>query len=162
MSRPLIQKRVDELEALFEAQQSDPQVLRALEAELAFRSVPRASVLLVKVKRVLDGGTVLPPPTQNNLFEQKPPVAVQPSPSPDTPKMAAPPLPEMSVEEALKTLKVAPAAAWETVESSRRQAVEKARPDTTTALSEEKRAALQLEARRANNAYATLLMERSR
>ena len=55
MIRPLTQRRIYELEAMFEAKQEDPDALRLLGAELAFRSVPRATALLAKVKRVLGG-----------------------------------------------------------------------------------------------------------
>jgi hypothetical protein len=79
MNRPLIQRRIDELEAMFEAEQGDPDALRLLEAELAFRSVPRAVTLFNRLKRVLDGGTILPSPRQNILFDHKAPVASQSS-----------------------------------------------------------------------------------
>jgi hypothetical protein len=77
MNRPLIQRRIDELEAMFEAEQEDPDALHLLEAELAFRSMPRAVTLLNRLNRVLDGGTVLPSPRQNILFDHKAPVASQ-------------------------------------------------------------------------------------
>jgi hypothetical protein len=40
MSRPLIQKGISELEAMFSAEHHDLSALAALETELAFRSVP--------------------------------------------------------------------------------------------------------------------------
>jgi hypothetical protein len=63
----------------------------------------------------------------------------------------------MTLQDALKVLKITSGASWETVELSRRQAVDRARPDTLTPLSEEKRRILKEEARRANAAYSVLL-----
>ena len=133
MSRPLIQKRIDELEALFETQHGDAEAMRGLENELSFRTVPRANNLRQKVKRVLAGGTVLPAATQDTLFEHKQPVAVQEPLLPEVAKAPTPPALEMSVEEARKTLKIGSASSWETVETSRRQIVDKARPDKLAA-----------------------------
>jgi DnaJ-domain-containing protein 1 len=161
MSRHLIQRRIDELEALFEAEQGDPDALRLLEAELAFRSVPRAATLLAKVKRVLGGGTVLPSPKQNTLFDHKTPVAVQVPLLKETPKATAPPMPTMTLEDALKVLKITAGTPWESVEMSRRQAVDRGHPDRLATLSEEKRSAVKEEARRANAAYLVLLQARS-
>jgi hypothetical protein len=160
MSRPFIQRRIDELEAMFEAEQGNPGLLRLLETELSFRSVPRATMLLARVKRVLGGGTVLPSAKQNDLFDHKTPVAVQVPLLKDTPKPPAPTLPAMTLEEALKVLKITLGAPWEAVELSRRQAVDRARPDRLTVLSEDKRIALKEEAGRANAAYLTLLRRR--
>jgi DnaJ-domain-containing protein 1 len=160
MSRPLIQRRIDELEAMFEAEQGNPGTLRLLEAELAFRSVPRATTLLAKVKRVLNGGTVLPSAKQSDLFDHRTPVAVQVPLLKETPKVAAAPMETMTLEDALKVLKVTSGASWEAVESSRRQAVDRARPDKLTPLSKEKRGVLKEEARRANAAYFVLLQAR--
>jgi hypothetical protein len=39
--------------------------------------MPRAVTLLNRLNRVLDGGTVLPSPRQNILFDHKAPVASQ-------------------------------------------------------------------------------------
>jgi DnaJ-domain-containing protein 1 len=161
MSRPLIQRRIDELEAMFEDEQVDPDALRLLEAELAFRSVPRATTLLAKVKRALGGGTVLPSAKQNDLFDHRTPVAVQVPLLKEAPKATAPPMPAMTLEDALKVLKITSGASWEAVELSRREAVDRARPDRLTTLSEEKRSVLKEEARRSNAAYYVLLQARS-
>jgi hypothetical protein len=161
MNRPLIQRRIDELEAMFEAVQGDPDALRLLEAELAFRSVPRAATLLNRVKRVLGGGTVLPSPRQNTLFDHKPPVASQVPPLEEMHLTNGPPMPPMTLEDALKVLKVTTSTPWESIETSRRQAVERARPDRLASLSEEKRSAVKEEARGANAAYLVLLQARS-
>jgi DnaJ-domain-containing protein 1 len=152
MSRPLIKRRIDDLEAMFEVGQGDPDSLRLLEVELAFRSVPRAIALLAKVRRVRSGGAVLPTAKQSTLFERMAPVTVQGPLLHEAPKSTPPPLPVMTLEDALKVLKVTPGAPWETVELSRRQAVDRARPDKLAALSEERSSALKEEARRANAA----------
>jgi hypothetical protein len=91
MSRPLIQRRIHELEAMFEAEQEDPDALRLLEAELAFRSVPRATTLLEKVKRVLSGGIVLSSAKKNDLFDRSTPIAMQVPLLKESPKVTAPP-----------------------------------------------------------------------
>jgi DnaJ-domain-containing protein 1 len=161
MNRPLIQRRIDELEAMFEAEQGDPDALRLLEAELAFRSVPRAATLLNKVKRVIGGGTVLPSPRQDILFDHKRPVASQIPLLEETQSTHGPPIPTMTLEDALKVLKVTTSTPWESIETSRRQAVERARPDRLASLSKEKRSAVKEEARVANAAYLVLLQARS-
>jgi DnaJ-domain-containing protein 1 len=66
----------------------------------------------------------------------------------------------MTFEEALKVLKITSGASWEAVESSRRQTVDRSRPDRLTTLSEQKRSELQDEAHRANAAYCVLLQVR--
>lgn len=50
MSRPLLSKSIDQLEALFAKSKDDPQALRFLEQELAFRKTPRARTLLGKAQ----------------------------------------------------------------------------------------------------------------
>ena len=160
MSRPLIQRRIDELEAMFELEQADPDVLRLLEVELSFRSVPRATTLLANVRRALNGGIVLPPAKQKELFSPEAPVSV-PVPLPkDPPKPAVSSLQPMPLEEAFKVLKITSGAPWEAVEASRRQAVDRAHPDKLAGLSEYKRGILKEEARRANAAYLAVFSER--
>jgi DnaJ-domain-containing protein 1 len=160
MSRPLIQCRIDELEAMFESEQGDPEVLHLLEVELSFRSVPRATMLLANVKRVLNSGTVLPVAKQKELFDHKAPVAAQVPLLKDPVKPAVSSLPHMPLEDALKVLKITLGAPWEAVEASRRQAVDRAHPDKLAGLSEEKRGILKEEARRANAAYVAVFSER--
>ncbi|AXC13822.1 hypothetical protein ACPOL_4550 [Acidisarcina polymorpha] len=159
MSRPLIQKRIDELEAMFDAEKGDPDALRLLENELAFRSVPRATTLLNKVKRVLAGGTVAEA-KQDELFAHRPPVAVQVPLMPIKPTSSPKPVISMTIDEALKVLKVTASTGWEAVEQSRRDAVERARPDRLTSLSETKRRTLREDARSANAAYLVMLQAR--
>jgi hypothetical protein len=172
MSRPLIQKRVDELETMFETGQGNPDTLRLLEAELAFRSVPRASSLLTKVRRVLGGGAVQPSTKQNELFEHRPqsvvqtplwlPPAISETPAaelPNRPKVSAASgeqISPMSHEEACKVLRVTAGASWEAIENARRQTVDRAHPAKLKSLPAGQRDALTLEAKRANAAYAVL------
>ncbi len=160
MSRPLIQKRIDELEAMFDAEKGDPDALRLLENELAFRSVPRATTLLNKVKRVLAGGTVASEAKQDELFAHRAPGAVQVPLMPVKPTSSPKPVISMTIDEALKVLKVTASTGWEAVEQSRRDAVERARPDRLTSLSEAKRRTLREDARSANAAYLVMLQAR--
>jgi hypothetical protein len=54
MSRPLIQRRIDELEAMFEAEQGDPDALRLLEVELALTlEVLRPAERMVSMRMIL-------------------------------------------------------------------------------------------------------------
>lgn len=172
MSRPLIQKRVDELEAMFATGQEDFDTLRLLEAELSHRSVPRAASLLVKVRLVLRGGSITPSVTQNELFEHRPQAIVQaplwssatvteaqaPQPLSQTrPAVTvSEPTPLMSYEEACKILRVAVGATWETIEQARRQIVDRAHPAKIRLLADGQRDKLVFEAKRANDAYAVL------
>jgi DnaJ-domain-containing protein 1 len=67
----------------------------------------------------------------------------------------------MTLEDALKVLKITTSTPWECIETSRRQAVERARPDRLASLSKEKRSVVKEEARVANAAYLVLLQARS-
>jgi DnaJ-domain-containing protein 1 len=66
----------------------------------------------------------------------------------------------MTLEDALKVLKVSTSTPWESIEMSRRQALERARPDRLASLSEEKCSAVKEEARGTNAAYLVLLQAR--
>jgi DnaJ-domain-containing protein 1 len=79
----------------------------------------------------------------------------------ETQSTHGPPIPAMTLEDALKVLKVTTSTPWESIETSRRQAVERARPDRLASLSKEKRSAVKEEARVANAAYLVLLQARS-
>ncbi len=146
---------------MFESEQGDPLALHLLEVELSFRSVPRATKLLANVKRALGGNTVQPAAKQNVLFEHKPAVAVQVPLLKETPNLHPSPQPTMTVEDALKVLKVNSGAPWEAVEFSRRRAVDRARPDKLANLSADDRRSLKEGARRANVAYLVLLKTRT-
>jgi hypothetical protein len=156
MSRPLIQKRIGALEAMFNAEQGDPDALRLLESELAFRSVPRATTLLDKVKRVLAGSVVPPSPMQDELFTHQAPVVVQVpllrvklTPSPE-------PAASMSLDEARKVLGVTVGASWEVIENARREIVDHGNPAKLRSLKDSQRTTVMLEATHANAAYAVL------
>ncbi|HEY5212053.1 MAG TPA: hypothetical protein VIJ38_03430, partial [Acidobacteriaceae bacterium] len=77
MSRPFIQKRIDELEAIFNTDHCDADLLTKLETELAFRSVPRAAALLVKVRSALRDDSVTQTAEQSDLFEHQPTHPIQ-------------------------------------------------------------------------------------
>lgn len=164
MTRPFMRHRINELEALVESSQGDAAALRQLETELTFRQVPRAVALLLRLRKMLSGEEMFPSATQNDLFEHQVPVAVQrPLWSPElctAPSKIAAPLaqrvPTMAVEHAYKVLRVTAAATWEAIENSRRQIVDRARPEIISRLSAEQRSALQQEAWRANAAYAVI------
>jgi hypothetical protein len=166
MSRPLIQKRIDELEAMFEAGHSDTDVLAALERELAFRSVARSAALSAKVRRALAGDKVIPTPTQNVLFEHQSPPAVQ-VPLLETTAKRIPVqqeevLPTLSLDDAYKALRLTSSASWEAIEASRRGLVDGARPDKIAGLMEARRVSIEREAKLANEAYLTLANARVR
>jgi len=183
MARPLMQKGIAELEAMFGAAQGDARVLKQLEAELRHRQVPRALTLLDKVQRVLP--TAAPPaprsiePPQEPVAAkvaaqpklwppvvQPPPAAVprEPKASPDgqaEARLHAAPTPTFSVEAAYQLLKVPSTASWEAIELARRKLVDLAHPSRVAALAADKRAAAQETARQANAAYTALHLART-
>jgi len=61
ISRPLLRSTIVEPEALFAAKRTNTDTLNALQTELQFRNVPRATALLAKVKTALGGGMSLTP-----------------------------------------------------------------------------------------------------
>ena len=168
MTRPLMQNGIAELERMFESCHADPQILEALESELKFRSVPRATTLLTKVRRAMNGAPILPSASQDAQFESTLLVPEQiqlriaitdsDSAAPEI-REPEPPL-NVSVEDAYKILKVAPNASWDSIERSRRTIVELTRPDRLEKLNEERRQALRLDALRANAALDALLQDR--
>ena len=173
-ARPLLRHTVAQLEEMFAAKPSDTDTLKALDTELQFRNVPRATVLLRKVKSALTGGSLLIPSAQPELFTPaRVPIRAiaQPIMTPPAvilPKAAAKPaspvaeIPPMALDEAYKALRVTADASWAEVEQSRFKIVQRAHPDTVAELSAEKRIAAQTEAKRANAAYTVLLEARSR
>lgn len=182
MARPLMQKGIAELEAMFGAAQHDARVLKQLEAELRHRQVPRALTLLEKVQRVLPA--VAPPVSRSVEPPREPaaakgaaqpelwPPAVQPPPAvPREPKaspagqaevgLPSAPSPSFSVEAAYQMLKVPPTASWEAIELARRKLVDLAHPSRVAAMAADKRAAAQETARQANAAYTVLHLART-
>lgn len=147
MARPLMQSRIGELENLFEASNSNLDVLHNLVHELQFRQVPRALALLERVQRAqaaFDAGKTAPPlPSPRRHIE-----VIERSP---------PSTPSMSIDDAYRLLNVTPGAGWETIEQARRATVQKSSPlvkdmpyaDRVTALEK---------ARLVNAAYEALAM----
>ena len=178
MARPLMQKGIAELEAMFGATPSDARVLKQLEAELRHRQVPRAVTLLEKVQRALPAAAA---PATRAVEPPRQPVAAKVAPQPELWPVGEPvaqtseppvrevqlppesgakpsvaPLPSLSVEAACQVLKVPPTAPWEAIELARRQLVDLAHPRRVAALAADKRAAAQETARQANAAYTAL------
>jgi hypothetical protein len=183
MARPLMQKGIAELEAMFGAAQGDARVLKQLEAELRHRQVPRALTLLDKVQRVLPAAT---PPAPRSTEPPREPAAakvaaqpelwphvVQPTPAALSREPKASPAgqaearlpsassPSFSVEAAYQMLKVPPTASWEAIELARRNLVDLAHPSRVAAMAADKRAAAQETARQANAAYTALHLART-
>ena len=172
-ARPLLRHTIAQLEERFAAKPSDTGTLKALDAELQFRNVPRATALLRKVKSAISDRSLLIPSAQPELFTPaRTPILpiAQPIMTPPAvilPKAVvkpAPPvaeIPPMALDEAYKVLRVTAGASWAEVEQSRFKIVQRAHPETVAELSAEKRIAAQTEAKRANAAYIVLLEARS-
>ena len=175
-ARPLLRHTVAQLEEMFVAKPLDPGTLKALDTELQFRNVPRATALLRKVKSAISDGSLLIPSAQPELFTPArtpihaiaQPQPIMTPPAVILPKAAAKPapavaeIPPMALDEAYKALRVTVGASWAEVEQSRFKIVQRAHPDTVAELSAEKRIAAQTEAKRANAAYTVLLEARSK
>ncbi len=187
MNRPLMPRRIEQLEELFRASGNDEKVLEQLESELHFRQVSRARALLLRVQaererasRPASASTPVAP-TQGDLltgnsqsgthvpasteWKLRVPVSTEPdipnsSPSSLRQKMA-PPAPSMSAVEAYKLLGVSPSASWDAVESARRRIVQLAHPQRLALIAADRRAAVQAEARRVNEAYAVIHQARA-
>jgi hypothetical protein len=182
MPRPLIQKGVGELEALFVEAKTDSKVLKQLEHELQYRQVPRAVALLAKVRAAARSempvtpavSTVraAPAPQQSALRERSAahggaevfPTEIQPcSTSPgnpvDAPVSAEPNHPRgptVPLDDAYKLLKATPGTTWESIEETRRQLVQQFEPGRLKAMSPERRAQALAEVAQVNAAYAAL------
>lgn len=186
MTRPLMQRGVEQLEALFKASKGDLVWLRQLEDELKHRQVPRAVALLEKVRAAMaalnsqapkasgapPAPTVAGPAAQPELWERPvvnapvvpPAVAPKPSTPPvsvaprpaPAPQPAPPAVPSMPLEEACKVLAVTLATPWQEVESARRKLVDVSHPERLAALPSERKDQMRFVARRANAAYLAL------
>jgi hypothetical protein len=164
MSRPFIQKRIDELEAMFNTDHCDADFLTKLEAELGFRSVPRAAALLVNVRGALRGNIVIPIAKQSVLFEHQSVRPVQVL-LPNAVSESAAATQEtvfraLSLEDAYKALNLTSSASWEAIETSRRGLVDRARPDKIAALKGPQREGVKREASLVNAAYSVLAKAR--
>jgi hypothetical protein len=143
---------------MFEAGRTSSDTFNAMVKELRFRSTPRASTLLASVRRALNGGSPLSAAKQCDLFEHKTVVACQMSPPVDV-KQISPLVDEyIPLEEAHKTLRVAPGSSWKIVEEKRRQFVQRAPPSQLAGLADNQQAAILREASRANAAYKVIAM----
>jgi hypothetical protein len=165
--RPYMRHRIDELETFFVESTGDASVLQQLETELSFRQVPRAVTLLAKVRGARQGRMPESVAVQNTLFSGETKTATQPAAysAPPSRSEVAPakpePAPTMSLLDAYKVLKVSMDSAWEVVENSRRQIVQRSRPTHLGRMTEEKRAPILREAMLANAAYAVILKSRT-
>jgi hypothetical protein len=185
-----MQYGVGQLEELFFKSKADQKVLKQLENELQYRHVPRAVALLAEVQAAMfdgkDLGAPTPaiarppqaPPRQPDLGARPttPPMPAVPQfvPAPvrapaSTPDVATSPataplppraIPAMTVEDACKLLKATPGATWESIEQTRRLLVQQSSPSRTSTMSADKRAQALVEARRVNEAYAVLSIQR--
>lgn len=186
MPRPLMQRGVGELEALFGRCKADTKVLKQLEHELQYRHVPRAVALLANVQAAMSEPTSATPvvsappaasaapptPQQPALWEQP---AVQPNftaamskelnrPAASdkelvetvTAKPYSAPEERMSLEDAYKLLKATESATWESVEQARRHIVQQSHPRQLKLLPPDRRIQALSEARRVNAEYAAL------
>jgi hypothetical protein len=165
--RPYMRHRIDELETLFTESAGDASVLQQLETELSFRQVPRAVMLLAKVRAAQQGHMPEPAAVQNTLFSGERKAVTQPaanSAPPSQPEVAPAkpePAPTMLLLDAYKVLKVPMDSAWEVVENSRRQIVQRSSPTHLARITEEKRAPVLKEAMLANAAYEVILKSRT-
>lgn len=189
MVRPLMQRGIGELEALFAGSKADRTVLKQLEHELQYRQVPRAVALLAEVQAAIHSVTpanrAIPAPSTRDI---RPPEPKQPtlwnrpdaSPAgvtlPSTPPRAAtsmkpldahsapkpshPPAPTMPLEDAYKLLKATANSTWDSIEQTRRQLVHQSRPERLKSMSPDNRAQALAEATKINAAYAALSQAR--
>ena len=186
MPRPLMQHGIGQLEELFAKGKTDPSVLEQLESELRYRQVPRAVTLLSQVQTAMYGGSAARPapttasvPTTRPLFPAVPgtePVVARVSPSrtvetttahaasaPVTAARSEPtprPAVAMPVAEAYKLLKATPSSTWESIEQTRREAVQQCHPERLKLFSPEKRCQVLSDAERTNDAYIVLSRDR--
>jgi hypothetical protein len=183
MPRPLMQRGVGDLEALFARAKTDVKMLKQLEHELQYRHVPRAVALLAEVQAALYGATSATPapvppkeatsPQQTGLWE-RPATPVVPAPvatsraedpvkapvAPAVPKTQQAASPSMSVEDAYKLLKATSGSTWESIEQTRRQMVQQSQPARLKSMSPERRNQVLTEAKMVNAAYAALSQAR--
>ena len=189
MARPLMQHGVGQLEELFAKSKTDQKVLKQLENELQYRQVPRAVALLAEVQAAMYGLSPAPasapvakapatpaPPPQPSLWDSPlppapqaaapaptvvaAPVAARPAMALTPAKLSTPPAPVMPLEDAYKLLKATPGSTWESIEQTRRLLVQVSHPEKVRTLPEGRRTQPLAEAKRVNEAYATLSQAR--
>jgi hypothetical protein len=184
MSRPLMQLRVGDLEAMFARSKTDVKVLKQLEHELQYRQVPRAVALLAEVQAATySAGPAAPAPEppksaprpspqQPGLWERPAtpltgpvaaPIAAPPPAEPikahsppAAPKTLQAAQPTMLVEDAYKLLKTTAGSNWQSIEQTRRQLVLHSHPARLKLMSPERRLQALEDAKRVNAAYMAL------
>ena len=187
MPRPLMQRGVGELEALFAKFKSEVKVLKQLEHELQYRQVSRAVALLGEVQAAISGAVPAAPaiapappataPHQAGLWERPAAPTASPFTASETQSRSAaqygalkpsatakaplPPTPAMPLEDAYKLVRATAGSTWESIEQSRRQLVQQSSPLTTGSMSQDKRSQLLAQATRVNAAYAALSKHRT-
>jgi len=197
MYRPLMTKKIEQLEQLFKDAADDPKTLRRLADELACRSTARASSLLAAVQslnapgeeptdaakpRMIEEVTQLtllpgfPAPAEPESLDTAPAtpqkrerpagvIGVTSEPPPPTREAHAQtlegvPNSALTLEAAYRSLKVSSSASWPTIESARREIVQKASPEALEGESSSSRATIVERAAKANEASARLWLER--
>ena len=188
MSRPLIQHKIGQLEALFASSTADVNVLKQLEHELQYRQVPKALALLANVQAALGeaalgkrsgddsvsiSSTNKPPETTARQLELIDQTAIT-LPRAELPPIQAPTrvpphsiVPEtqpdltMPVSEAYKLLRVAVGASWCEIELARRHVVQQSHPLRMASLTPGMRAKHLAEAQRVNVASTMLWRDRT-
>ena len=153
-------------------------MLRDMESELRHRQVPRARSLLHQVRiamkateatilaagpepEVIGGPAVVPAQSELGIFDstrsvsqgQKSSVLIEKKPA----NQAQEKEPAVPISEAYKLLKANPGASWESIESVRRQLVQRASPASVVG---EQRLRLQQDAERINAAYKAIASDR--
>jgi len=140
MYRPLMQRGIGDLEALFAKSKTDVEVLKQLKHELQYRQVPRAVALLADVQTAMNGAT-----------------SAKPGPiDTDARKTQKDAVLSITVEDAYKLLKATSGSAWESIEQTRRQMVQPSHPARLKSMSLERRNQTLAEAKMVNAAYAAL------
>ena len=144
MLRPLMQRGIGDLEALFAKAKADVGVLMQLEHELQYRQVPRAVALLAEVQAAMHGtGSAAPAPIDKKVRGAQRDTA-----------------PSMPVEDAYKLLKATSGSAWESIEQTRRQLVQQSHPARLKSMSIERRNQALNDAKMVNAAYVVLSQAR--
>lgn len=199
MYRPLMNRKIEQLEQLFKDASDDPKTLRRLADELACRSTARASSLLAAVQSSLSApGEAPTDAAKPQVWEETTQLTLLPGiPGPEEPEATStappampqkrerpteavrvtsePPIPTrearaqtlesvpssaLTLEAACRLLKVSSSASWSTIESARREIVQKASPEALEGEASSSRATIVERAAKANEASARLWRER--
>lgn len=186
-NRPMARLGVADLEEIFQKQGDDLTILSRIKHELSFRQVPRALALQEKIRKVESNHKQRLEP-QGTTSTAKPSTAPSGSSSSPTKqldllgtgskKFAEPkqetllvsqetvsfepePLPQLTLEDACKILKVSIGDIWEKVELARRKIVQKSSPLVTRGMPTEQAKELLSEAAFANDAAIVIAARRA-